>query len=90
MTVLDMLYKPSLALLTDLYQLTMAYGYWKSGMTDRDAVFHLYFRKNPFKGGYTIACESIDEKSAAKIRLQRKAYQTPNNKAMCSPNSPRT
>ncbi len=33
----------------------MAYGYWKSGK-DRDAaVFHLYFRENPFEGGYTIA-----------------------------------
>ena len=43
------------ALLTDLYQLTMAYGYWKSGKDRDDAVFHLYFRENPFDGGYTIA-----------------------------------
>jgi nicotinate phosphoribosyltransferase len=46
---------PSLALLTDLYQLTMAYGYWKSGLADREAVFHLSFRKPPFAGGYAIA-----------------------------------
>src|SRR5205085_4819817 len=46
----------SLALLTDLYQLTMAYGYWKLGMADREAVFCLQFRKNPFNGGYTVAC----------------------------------
>jgi nicotinate phosphoribosyltransferase len=45
----------SLALLTDLYQLTMAYGYWKSGKVDEDAVFHLFFRENPFEGGYAIA-----------------------------------
>jgi len=45
----------SSALLTDLYQLTMAYGYWKSGKDRDDAVFHLYFRENPFDGGYTIA-----------------------------------
>lgn len=43
------------ALLTDLYQLTMAYGYWKSGRCERDAVFHLFFRKAPFHSGYTIA-----------------------------------
>ena len=43
-------------LLTDLYQLTMAYGYWKLGIHDRDAVFHQIFRKNPFGGHYTIAC----------------------------------
>lgn len=45
----------SLALLTDLYQLTMAYGYWKLGRADREAVFHLTFRSHPFGGGYTIA-----------------------------------
>ena len=49
------LYQPSLALLTDLYQLTMAYGYWKNGMHEREAVFHLYFRKAPFNGGYAVA-----------------------------------
>ena len=50
------LYNDSLGLLTDLYQLTMAYGYWKSGVADREAVFHLSFRSHPFDGGYTIAC----------------------------------
>lgn len=44
------------ALLTDLYQLTMAYGYWKLGRGEREAVFHLHYRKNPFAGGYSIAC----------------------------------
>jgi nicotinate phosphoribosyltransferase len=56
MAVLHDLYKASLTLLTDLYQLTMAYGYWQQGMADHEAVFHLFFRKNPFKGGYTVAC----------------------------------
>jgi nicotinate phosphoribosyltransferase len=41
----------SLALLTDLYQLTMAYGYWKSGTAEKEAVFNLFFRKHPFGGG---------------------------------------
>jgi len=50
------IYKTSLTLLTDLYQLTMAYGYWKEGIADREAVFHLFFRKHPFKGGFTISC----------------------------------
>src|SRR5438309_8669564 len=56
METLSQLYKPSLALLTDLYQITMAYGYWKVGVGDREAVFHMLFRKNPFAGGYAIAC----------------------------------
>src|SRR5687768_3499497 len=52
---LDDVYAGSLALLTDLYQLTMAAGYWKSGVGEREAVFHLTFRRPPFGGGYAIA-----------------------------------
>jgi nicotinate phosphoribosyltransferase len=33
----------------------MAYGYWKQGLADREAVFHLFFRKRPFNGGFAIA-----------------------------------
>jgi len=50
------LYKPSLALLTDLYQLTMAAGYFRTGLADRRAAFHITFRSNPFGGGFTVAC----------------------------------
>jgi nicotinate phosphoribosyltransferase len=50
------LYGQSLALLTDLYQLTMAYAAFRAGIHDREAVFNLHFRKNPFGGGYSVAC----------------------------------
>lgn len=56
MGVATELYRHSLALLTDLYELTMACGYWKLGLADREAVFYLNFRENPFHGGYAIAC----------------------------------
>ena len=46
---------PATALLTDLYQLTMAYGYWKTGRGQLDAVFHLFYRNNPFRSGYAVA-----------------------------------
>jgi nicotinate phosphoribosyltransferase len=49
-------YREPLGLLTDLYQLTMAYGYWKTQRHEQEAVFHLYFRKQPFGGGYAVAC----------------------------------
>lgn len=48
------------ALLTDLYQLTMAYAYWKTGTHRKEAVFHLFFRKAPFQSGYTIAAGLTD------------------------------
>jgi len=44
------------SLLTDFYQLTMAYGFWKSGMADHEGVFHLFFRRAPFGGNHTLAC----------------------------------
>ncbi|MDN3504577.1 MAG: nicotinate phosphoribosyltransferase [Rhabdochlamydiaceae bacterium] len=46
----------SLALHTDLYQLTMAYGYFKEGIADKETVFHHFFRKKPFGGEYAIVC----------------------------------
>merc|ERR1712126_126307 len=41
-------------LLTDLYQISMSYAYFKAGRTNDKAVFDLFFRKNPFSGEYTI------------------------------------
>ncbi len=49
-------YNQSLSLLTDFYQITMAYGYWKAKVDNKEAVFHLFFRNNSFKGGFTVAC----------------------------------
>src|SRR5690242_6540996 len=71
------LYRHSLVLLTDLYQLTMAYGYWKLGRADQRAVFQLYFRKNPFGGGYTVAAglgEVIDYLEAFRFDGEDLAY----------------
>ncbi len=53
---LGRLYADRLSLLTDLYQLTMAYGYWRCGLARRQAVFHLFFRRLPFGGGFAVAC----------------------------------
>jgi nicotinate phosphoribosyltransferase len=45
----------SLALLTDLYQLTMANGYFKLGLHNKQACFQHFFRRIPFCGAYAIA-----------------------------------
>jgi len=41
-------------LLTDLYELTMLAGYLEEGMAEKPAVFDLYFRTNPFEGGFAV------------------------------------
>ena len=56
MPLLRDLYRPSLALLTDLYQVTMAQAYWKAGLGEHEAVFNLHFREQPFGGGYSVCC----------------------------------
>lgn len=42
------------ALLTDLYQLTMSYGYFREGKADQKVVFDLFFRQLPPGSGYAI------------------------------------
>ena len=48
------LYRPVLATLTDLYELTMGAGYLNAGVADRETVFSLSFRTLPFGGGYAV------------------------------------
>ena len=44
----------SLALHTDLYQINMMKTYWQEGITEKNAVFELYFRSHPFENGYAV------------------------------------
>jgi nicotinate phosphoribosyltransferase len=55
MSAIRELYRPSLATLTDLYELTMGSGYLSTGLSERQAVFTLSFRSLPFGGGYAVA-----------------------------------
>ena len=56
MSLLAEVYRLPLALLTDLYQLTMAQAYRRAGKGEVEAVFHLFYRRNPFGGGFAVAC----------------------------------
>jgi nicotinate phosphoribosyltransferase len=47
------MHQPS-PLLTDFYQLTMAYAYWQLGKHEQEATFHLLFRRHPFKGDFAL------------------------------------
>lgn len=41
-------------LMTDFYELTMAQTYFDKNEQNKKAYFDVFFRKNPFEGGYTI------------------------------------
>lgn len=41
-------------LYTDLYELTMAQGYFYTGRKDEKAAFDYFFRKTPFESGYVV------------------------------------
>ena len=42
-------------LMTDFYELTMAQTYFNEGKKDEQVYFDVFFRKNPFDGGYTVS-----------------------------------
>ena len=62
--ILSRLYRHNLSMLTDLYQLTMANGYWENDLYDNEAVFHMFFRKTPFN--HTPHCEFIAQEELLK------------------------
>ena len=42
-------------LMTDFYELTMAQTYFLEGKQNEIMYFDIFFRENPFNGGYTIS-----------------------------------
>lgn len=41
---------------TDLYEFTMAQGFWDSGQAHAEGCFNVFFRSAPFKSSYALAC----------------------------------
>lgn len=44
----------SLTLHTDLYQINMMQVYFNQGIHNKNAVFEIFFRKEPFANGYAV------------------------------------
>jgi len=53
-------YLPNRALLTDFYQVSMAYALFLEGRARNAAVFHLFFRKSPFGSAFAVAAGISD------------------------------
>lgn len=49
-----MVEKLNLTMLTDFYEITMANGYFESGMANDIAYFDMFFRQIPDQGGYAV------------------------------------
>ena len=45
----------NLTMLCDFYELTMAYGYFKTGLCNKITYFDVFFRGIPDNGGFAIA-----------------------------------
>lgn len=56
MSITDTTTKQDVSLVCDLYELTMAQGFWQQGMCQARASFTISFRENPFRGGYALCC----------------------------------
>ena len=66
----------NLSLMTDLYELTMMQGYFKSNAKEK-VVFDVFYRKNPCDGGYAIAAgleQAIDYIKNLKFSYEDVAY----------------
>lgn len=46
----------NLTLMTDFYQLTMMQGYFIANKHKEEAIFDMFYRRNPFDSGYSIFC----------------------------------
>ncbi len=81
--------KPPLnpAMMTDLYQFTMMAAYIESGKAEEIGTFNGFYRKNPFKGGFTITAglhDAIDyleqlQFTGRDIDHMRKKWKMPNS-----------
>ena len=46
--------KRNISMVMDLYEMTMANGYFKNGSTNSRAAFDVFYRRNPDQGGFAI------------------------------------
>lgn len=60
MSLTDVSRPTDIAMLTDLYELTMAQGLWESGKLDDEACFTAFYRDRPFGSAYAVMCGTAE------------------------------
>ena len=56
MALTDISHPTDIAMLTDLYELTMAQGLWESGKANEQGCFTAFYRDHPFGSAYAVMC----------------------------------
>ena len=62
MALTDISHPTDIAMLTDLYELTMAQGLWESGKANEQGCFTAFYRDHPFGSAYAVMCGTADGK----------------------------
>ena len=56
----DISHPTDIAMLTDLYELTMAQGLWESGKANEQGCFTAFYRDHPFGSAYAVMCGTAE------------------------------
>ncbi len=60
MALTDPSHPTDIAMLTDLYELTMAQGLWEHGKHDERDCFTAFYRDHPFGSAYAVMCGTAE------------------------------
>lgn len=60
MALTDVSHPTDIAMLTDLYELTMAQGLWESGKLHEEGCFTAFYRDHPFGSAYAVMCGTAE------------------------------
>ena len=60
MALTDTTHPTDIALLTDLYELTMAQGLWENGKLEEQGCFTAFYRDAPFGSAYAVMCGTAE------------------------------
>lgn len=60
MALTDISHPTDIAMLTDLYEHTMAQGLWESGKANEQGCFTAFYRDHPFGSAYAVMCGTAE------------------------------
>ena len=60
MALTDISHPTDIAMLTDLYELTMAQGLWESSKANEQGCFTAFYRDHPFGSAYAVMCGTAE------------------------------